>query len=216
MSYTVRSINNLSGSNGWIQAIVNHNNCNIVLTKDVWVGKPEFTLEGTTELQPFSPGIVFICDESGNPITSGSVNDPHILSINWSFTGPLYYINGDITKAKFKAGRIGGQGFIYANATNQCGSKENRMYFIVNNWFKDYPNPTNNLLTIELDKGIITKKNKGSQIKLYLFNKSLQLKKFQILSNDITTINISDLFPGVYVLQIEIGNKTAEKEIIIR
>lgn len=152
----------------------------------------------------------------GNRLYPDSPYNPHLSSVNWSYTGPLDYINGDIHKAHFRAGRIGGQGFIYAYGTNQCGSVENRMYYKVNIFFKAYPNPASDMLNIEFDIVNSADRLNPDRIEIRLYDKLMTLLMVKKTKPENVILNLDGLKPDVYILQIEINNEKFQETIIIQ
>jgi hypothetical protein len=213
--YTIKA-NSTSSGPGWIQATISCPDCEpLVYRKEIWVGRPNFTLIGESELEPYSPGVVIISDINGNPIEAGSPNDPQISSVDWSYTGPLDYINGDTEKAYFRASRTGGNGIIYALATNQCGSLESRFYFeVVDIFFKIFPNPVDKYMDIELtNEALYISEKKPADIKI--FNNRSVLIYSDNLSNSKLRINTSYLPNGLYVIQVKYDGKIYSKQVLI-
>jgi len=133
---TVQTAISSAGENGTITATVSISQGSpITVEKNVWVGKPDFTLIGETQLEPKGPGIAFVNDINGNLIQPESIYNPQITAVDWSYNGPLDYLNGDTEKARYRAGIRGGYGTIYANATNQCGSLQNSLNYEVTDIF---------------------------------------------------------------------------------
>ena len=175
---------------------------------DFWIGKPNFSIYGTEELIPRQPGMAII-NYSNNSISQG------ISNVNWSYTGPLSYISGGISKARYKAGNRFGIGFIYAVATNTCGQNENRMFYEVSNWHKIYPNPVNDFLTIEVDRNKIPEHLKFKKIEILLYDNMKVLQQHKFIDKNLIILDIGYLKSNVYILHIIIGNETFEEKIII-
>ncbi|MEA3504685.1 MAG: trypsin-like peptidase domain-containing protein [Bacteroidota bacterium] len=175
-NYTVKASNSSTSGQGWVQANINV----ATFRKTFWVGKPKFTISGTDELMPRQPGMAII-QYSNDRFIQG------VSNVNWSYTGPLDYINGDITKARYKAGNSSGLGFIYALATNTCGQRENRMFYEISGWHKAYPNPVKDILTIEIDKSEMPKRLISKKIEILLYDKMMSLKKKTSFSGTFTT-----------------------------
>ena len=215
INYIVKAVSSSTSGSGWVQAVISGTGCgDITGRKDFWVGKPRFTLIGEDELEPRIRGVVFIRDNNGNQIIVDSHNDPHITSVNWSYTGPLDYINGDTHKAYYRAGRIGGQGFIYANATNQCGSYENRMYFVVNSGFRISPNPANDYIEAEImDENFEHSSNNKINVKLFN-NRSIPVHTGNSHQKTFR-INTSNLPHVLYLLKIIYKGEKYSKQVLI-
>ena len=71
------------------------------------------------------------------------------------------------------------------------------------NQFALYPNPTNNILNIQLQNGTALK-----QVNLY--NNLGQ----HLLSTNKTTLNVSHLNPGIYFVEVETNQRTTTKKLI--
>ncbi|MCY1633075.1 S8 family peptidase [Marinifilum sp. D737] len=127
---------------GWIEATINGTCGDITLPrKEVWVGRPLFILLG--ESQPLYPRSL-----TTTTVEYLQVDDPYdqgVTNMEWSYTGPLASINGNLLKADYRTSNSAGEGFVYANASNVCGSKENRIYYEVMDFMRMSvtPNPAN-------------------------------------------------------------------------
>ena len=170
---------------------------------------------GETQLEPKGPGIAFINDINGNIIQSESIYNPQITAVDWSYNGPLDYLNGDTEKARYRAGIRGGYGTIYANATNQCGSLQNSLnYEVTDIFFKTYPNPANEYLEIEItDEQFYNTKSEA--ISVSLFNKQSSPVYNNKSFNKTTKINTRQFSNGLYLLQVKYKGKVYSKHIII-
>lgn len=224
--YIVKANSNYASEYGWVKAKITlgiwpipfpmpaplpiRNKQSYYFMKYFWIGiPPDFTINGTNELEP---------DEYGVALIQHDENWDYLVNnVDWSYTGAtLTYLNGNTERADFRAGSAPGVGYIYASAENQCGQKENRMFYeIIDNWHKVYPNPVNDILTIEIERDKMPEDLKTETIELRLYDKMMNLKKIKIFTEASTTINIKDLNPDVYILQIIVGNKIIEEKIIV-
>ncbi len=48
--YKVRAKNNSISASGWMKAYLSYNGCSITLIKQIWIGKPGFTIIGDYDL----------------------------------------------------------------------------------------------------------------------------------------------------------------------
>ena len=176
----------------------------------MWVGKPFYTLEGDYELETGMMGIAEI-NYTQSP-------EQAISSANWDRSGQIESINGGIVLAKYWASSTPGSGTVDLTLSNACGSLFK--YFNVNvtggkNWYKSYPNPTQDFLIVELDGEKIPENLKAQEVELRIYDKLMALKKRKSFFGNSTTLNLSDLKSGVYILQIEINNEIFEDKIIV-
>jgi subtilisin family serine protease len=207
-AYQVKSTSSSNNSEGWIKANINTGCGNVVYEKTVWVGKPDIVISGDDFLQPMSLGMAFI-EYTSSPQIQGSP------SIQWSYTGPLDYITGTITHARYRASRNGGVGNIYVLATNQCGSYETRLPFEVEEGFKMRvsPVPASSELTVEIieDKEM----QSDEQMSIEIFDKFSQLKLYEETKSKKHRINICILPPDIYVLKVKKGDIIKTEKILI-
>ncbi len=193
---------------GWVKAVVNLNGYNISYTKKIsWVGKPNFTLEGETEVGVRMPGIAII-DYPGNQYQG-------VTNVNWTRSGAIATVNGYLTTGKFRAGSYPGYGSVYANATNVCGSKENRLLIeVTGGWYNIYPNPANSVLTVEIEHDKMSKEMQTKEVEIRLYDKLMIMKKHKVFKGNLIRLNLNDLKPDVYILQLKLGDKIFEEKIM--
>ena len=179
---------------------------NIVISKIFWIGKPVFSLSGDTELEVRELGIADI-NYTGNS---------NVTNVNWSRSGAITSVTGSYVIGRYRAGSQPGYGNVYANVTNVCGSVEKTILVeVTGGWHRAYPNPANDILTIEFDKDKMPTNLKSEKVEIRLYDKMSNLKKMKSFNGFSTTINMSDLKPDVYLLQIKIGDKIIEEKIIV-
>ena len=171
-----------------------------------WLGRPGYTLSGPTELEVRELGIADI-NYTGNP---------NVTNVNWSRSGAIASVTGSYVIGRYRAGSQPGYGNVYANVTNACGSvQKNILVEVTGGWHKAYPNPANDILTIELDQDKMPVNLKSEKVEIRLYDKMSNLKKLKSFNGFFTTINMSDLKPDVYLLQIKTGDKIIEEKIIV-
>ncbi len=201
-TYTVKAKNSYVNSQEWVKATVN----GVEFKKTFWIGKPKFTVEGDKQLEIRMPGIAMLDYSNGG---GGSLN------VVWTKSGAISSVNGGPITAKFRAGSRPGMGAVYANVTNTCGSKENRLLIEVTGGYLIYPNPSNNVLNIKREESKTLKDLNTKNIEIKLYDKMMTLKKQKLLKGNLTSINVSDLQEGVYIIQLISGKKTYEEKIMI-
>ncbi|WP_165836036.1 trypsin-like serine peptidase [Marinifilum breve] len=230
-SVTAKASSSTVSGTGWIEATLNNSSGDVTLPrKEVWVGRPSFSLTGTTNLDVGAPGIVFVGYSSGDHFSQGIQNS------NWSFTGPLDYINGDETKAQFRASRReGGIGFIYSTQTNQCGSIENRLFYEVEEPFfmLASPNPANEYTELNFYTGDeISEYQKSSPVMVSIPSnkKSNELGEYEIQiwherkglvkqmksKSKKLQIPTNKLDEGIYFLHLIVNGKVHKQQLKIQ
>ena len=219
-NYRVRAINSSASESGWVQANIHYadpihivqnirsqvSSISIPIKKIFWIGKPSnFTITGSQELEPGAPGIAILDYSDNNSVSN----------VNWSYTGPLSNISGGIYNAKFRAGSSLGLGFIYALAKNTCGQIENRMFYEVKGgYYNIYPNPAKNILTVEIEHDKMSKEMQTKEVEIRLYDKLMIMKKHKVFKGNLIRLNLNDLKPDVYILQLKIGNEIFEEKIM--
>ncbi len=222
-NYTVGAANSSVSGMGWVKAIVNSSCGNDTIEKDVWVGKPNFTLDGETQLDVRMIGIAEVLYQTDQY--------QGVTNVNWTRSGAIASVTGGLVVAKFRAGALPGYGAVYAKATNQCGSKESRLLIeVTGGWYKVYPNPVNNVLSVESissNKTVSSNTNLNNKtaatsintisrpVEIRIYDKMMHLKLKKTFDGKNTKINVSNLRPGIYIVQIINGKNIYKKEIII-
>ena len=220
-SITVKANTN---TGGFGNVTLTYTNVPTIQSENIWVGKPSFSLTPIDYvMQTMEPGITIIDYYGATDYTFQGVN-----RVDWSYTGPIMMINGDLTKAYFTTDRRGGIGYIYADVYNSCGSIENRTFFEVEDGFVMYgPNPADEEIVISLvsdteslqsystSKETVDTNEEIATLILYdqnsnmIFNDKLSGKKKEV------KWNTSNLKNGTYLLHINKKNETNKKQIII-
>ncbi|PKQ67919.1 hypothetical protein BZG01_06010 [Labilibaculum manganireducens] len=226
-----KAYSSTSSGAGWIEAAISGACGNVTLPrKDVWVGPPSFTLSGTTILDIGMPGIAIVNYSNGDHFSQGIQNS------DWSFTGPLDYVNGDAMKAHYRAGRReGGVGFIYATQTNQCGSSENRLFFEVEEPFFMLvsPNPANEYTELNFYGGDeISEYQKSSPVmvsvpmgektqelgeyEIQIWNERKGLVKQMKSKSKKLQIPTNNLEEGTYFLHVIVNGKVHKQQLKVQ
>lgn len=201
-TYTVKASSSSSTGSGWVKASVN----GTTFTKTFWVGKPSFTLIGDTRVGVREIGIASLDYDQYQGITN----------VNWTCSGAIATVTGGLVVGKFRAGSRPGYGAVYATATNVCGSKENMLLVeVIGGWYKIYPNPANDILTIKIEEDKLSKKLQSKEVEIFLYNKLMILQKHSKFKGSKFTISVNDLKPDIYILKLKIGDKVYEEKIII-
>jgi len=86
---------------------------------------------------------------------------------------------------------------------------------VTGGWYKVYPNPTKDILVIEIEKDKLNKEIRTQEIEIFLYDKLMMLQKHSKFKGLQFTINVNDLKPDIYILQLKIDNKVYEEKIII-
>jgi hypothetical protein len=207
-NYTVKAASSSISSPGWVEVEISGISCDPVsIKKDLWVGKPDFTLIGDYDLSVREMGIA--------EITNPYHDLQGISNTTWNCSGAITRIDGGPVIAKYWAGSSSGSGTVDLTLTNQCGSRFK--YFIVNvtgGWLKSYPNPANDYLEIEItDEEFYTTKNKSVSIRLY--NNKSTLVYSNVSYDKILRINTNNFLKGLYLLQVKHNDKTFNQQILI-
>jgi hypothetical protein len=192
----------------WIGAKITAPNGRVLnlLNKDLWLGKPSFTLTGETKVGVREIGIASLDYDQYQGITN----------VNWTRSGAIASVIGGPIVAKFRAGSRSGMGTVYAMATNICGSEENRLLIdVTGGWYNIYPNPSSYVLNVKINRSKMSKDLKTRKVEIKIYDKMMRLKKQNIIKSDITSINVNDLQKGVYIIQLISGRKVYEEKIII-
>ncbi|MBN1651589.1 MAG: S8 family serine peptidase [Bacteroidales bacterium] len=203
---------------GWIEAVINNPNCDSIILprKDVWVGNPSFTwdyVNSDTELSPFEYGFaypVYAVDE----VAMGLI----FASTDWSYTGPLTSIAGNLQLGKYRAGRNLGYGYIRYEVANTCGSTWHELYYeVVDNWYLSVsPNPATDeaTLTIESVRSEAIDISTEWALEIYDQMQIVKTKKVK-LKGDKYKINTSGWQGGMYFVRIKFKDKILSGKFLV-
>lgn len=197
-----------SNGAGWIKTQISSPYSGTTITtakKTFWIGKPSFTLDVETPIPTGGMGIASL-DYPGGIISN----------INWYCGGALRSIIGSVVIARYRAGFQAGGGIVYATASNICGSKTlSARVQVTGSWHKAYPNPVNDILTIEFEKNDMPQNIRKEPIEICLYDKMMNMIRKKTIYGSSVTLDVYNLNPDVYVLQILIADKIFEEKIII-
>ncbi|MEW5844957.1 MAG: T9SS type A sorting domain-containing protein [Bacteroidota bacterium] len=205
-SCSVRPSSSLTSDKGWVQATISLGNIAIgSYRKEVTVGAPSLpTICGIGEMTCGGTELFTECEH---------------LSIQWSATYPLSITGGSYGyKCNVRAGNESGMGWVYATASNACGTKRAEILVEVScGFYAIYPNPVYGEMIIETVETSNLNSIKGTSpepIKsARVFNKmGLPVMTRNFSGKDKSVIvNISSLPKGVYLVKI---NETESHTII--
>ncbi len=175
------------------------------ITKTIWIGAPSFTFEYTYfDVQPVKSTLCVVSADPSVTLAQQGVT-------NVAFTGSTMLYGDCIrTTAPFCK---------EATVTNACGSTTSKYdcdFFRTanNNIFKVYPNPSNDIVNIEIrDANNIPEK--GAAISGELFDMMGQSKSKVEISNNKATFSVRGLNKGIYVLKIYINNQVESHQIAV-
>ncbi len=199
------------------------------VTKNIWVGLPTFNFSrGTYQSET--------CDGIKYHYVPFIINLPPDTSLTFHFLYPniRYTAIGNVYTFEFLK-NYSGSFNIYATATNICGtfyyesegehqigncaslnnsggnkSESNN----VSSLFKTYPNPTNNIINIEL-KNSDQKPANNSSIFAELYNMMGEVKRNVTVNNNIATVDVLGLPRGIYILKINIDGIIESHQVAI-
>jgi hypothetical protein len=178
---------------------------NITIVKTIWVGKPSFTFEYTYfDPQPVKSTLCVVSSDPNVTLAQQGVT-------NVTFTGSTI-LYGDCIRTTSPFCKE-------ATVTNACGSTTSKYdcdFFRTanNNIFKVYPNPSNDIVNIEIrDANNIPEK--GATISGELFDMMGQSKSKVEISNNKATFSVRGLNKGIYVLKIYINNQVESHQIAV-
>ncbi len=82
-------------------------------------------------------------------------------------------------------------------------------------FFRSYPNPTNNIINIEL-KTQDLKPNPNSIINAELYNMMGEVKRNVLINNNTATVDVIGLLKGIYILKISVDGVTESHQVAIQ
>lgn len=212
-------LNGVYGGNTWValvgtgngDAVINASVANVCTTSPVsvpyttvWVGAPQFTIDGTEGLIPYETfGIA--------TMMTSSTASQGFTGKYWSYDGgPLIFSGIDNSViCRYRATSSSVNGHIYLQATNACGSYSSSLsYIIINDDPSALLDIRNNNEEIIISKSAkIRNTENSSQYTVEIwdlnYNKKIGLKDYQFDSS----INISNLKQGMYIMKIINGDQ---------
>jgi hypothetical protein len=78
-----------------------------------------------------------------------------------------------------------------------------------------YPNPANNTLQVQINNNVGSSTSIPENAKIQLFDDMMQLRKTQRIIDNLTSISVSDLRGGVYILKITYGDDVSQEKVVI-
>ena len=213
------TVSEISNGQGTITATFQNGQ---TITKTIWVGAPSFNLE----YYYFDPQPVksTLCAES---------SDPNVTLAQQGVTTNIvfkdYFTNQIIANYTVLSNciRSSSPWCIEATATNACGSTSvlydcgfkmaNTTTTAVKedgNIFKVYPNPSNDVVNIEVRNQNNQPEN-GATIAGELFDMMRQSKAKVEINNNKATFSVRGLNKGIYVLKIYINNQVESHQIAV-
>lgn len=144
------------------------------------------------------------------------VNRSHdTLSATAGFSSYQWYFNGVVIPGETNPTHIAqntGNYFVYYTDTNSCGNYSDTLNIdftgmpsLVSGNVIAYPNPASNKLSVELPQTYI---EESTLITIYAYN-GKQVKQQQLTIHERnSTVDISGLKPGIYLLNIEVQNRS--------
>lgn len=200
---------------GWVEASITNSGCDQLYftRKDLWLGKPLFFVDGDDRVFTNDYGAVVIDHATYDFI------DMEIISNDWTYSGPISYMNENIFSATFRTSSTPGFGTIYSDVTNSCGTTQGQMSFEVIEFisYAMTPNPATTSITIEQLSAteaetratleptqIYSKENvKDKSYKVEIWHEKKGKLKNKKFVDKKSTIDISDLENGSYILRLE-------------
>ncbi|MGK7392738.1 MAG: hypothetical protein ACNS60_20455 [Candidatus Cyclobacteriaceae bacterium M2_1C_046] len=175
--------------------------------RTIWIGSPDYPVfhpDSDDNLEVGQEGLALISYSALDPIVS------------WSETGPLDYINGDITKARYQSYSNTGTGYIYALLSNSCGSREQRLAYEVTDGlkFSTYSEPSQQTLQVSIEDPDYSNEDVHVEISdIYakkVFSGIFNANKFQIdLKGKANKLDM-------IIIWVTSMNKTGSEKIILK
>ncbi|GEM_PF-3534037 len=195
---TATYIGNGSGG-GWIRATVTSFCCSVNLPqKSVWVGPPTLpVIDGASSI---SCGGTDLYTESNH------------TSVQWSISSPFRIMGGlSGYKCNVQAPSESSIAWLYATASNTCGSSRGELEISVNcDYYSVFPNPASSEVTIsqQSKKFIANSDKKNKPIKsvrvVDKFGNTLYFQKYRSEALE-SKLNISNFPTGMYIVTINEG-----------
>lgn len=224
-SVTVRANSSSTSDEGTITASFTINGNQYTITHPVWVGKPSFTWEQycDDELETFEWGFAYP-DYEVDEVVMGLIS----TSADWSYTGPLTTIQGNIVLGKYRAGSSSGYGYVRLEVDNTCGTGWNELAYQVTGGFKMLisPNPAKGETTISIESNELESELKSGiessaiddnvewEVEVYDNIQNLKLKK-EKLEGRSTTINTQSWEEGIYMIRVKFEDYILTDKLIV-
>lgn len=219
------TITSAGNNSSWVSATIVNGCGNVTLPQlNVWCGKPLFSLDGDQELFPGEIGFANInYTYTGNPLGQA------VTGVTWGYTGPITSITGNTVQGRYKAKLTGGgTGYVYANATNACGTIKSSLFYRV---LESYaiavsPNPASGTVEINITK--TTTDSTGLSPAIQTEEAITETKIIRIVNTYGTpvystqkqenkfTFPVSGLKNGTYIIEIKIGENVYTKQLIVK
>lgn len=217
----IKAINSTTNGQEVITATMN----GIIITKEIWIGKPVFTVLK----KQYNPPTIVGVDISG--LNGIDVNSQGISSIIWEKVQNNPVNCGDITSDYGFSNEISYSGYtcstqLKITATNNCGSTTiyktivgsykpgDAMITDSITMFKVYPNPSKDIVNIDLiDQNSLSKN--GEIIFGEVFDMMGQSKSKIEISNNKGIFSVLGFNKGIYIIRIYINNQVESHQIIV-
>lgn len=186
--------------------------------KYIWIGAPIFEIVGDNTLSTNDWGSASLEYDGFGGDGMG------ITDVTWTYMGPPLTLYPNSTTIDYNSSSYTGIGYIYADASNACGSYNNEMYYQVNSSGKfailnDEKSKTINITkteNIDPNSKYTTISNDNELINVQLWN-SMNGKVLSLDSKDNNiNINTSNLTSGLYIVVIKTKNSTVSEKVIIQ
>ncbi|MFP4605762.1 MAG: hypothetical protein ACLFNJ_10335 [Bacteroidales bacterium] len=210
-----------SGSGmGTITATLSGECGSVDVEKEIWVGSPDFSLSGESQIYTYGSSTILV-NWSSSGINYEGQGSP---AMDWSYTGPLFDVKGDYRKADLMAGGRTGYGWVYGEATNQCGSHtEDFAYEVIEDSpysLSVSPVPADYQMTVTIDEPIGDQTNvqssQQSEHKYYLYNDRYMLVKHGKVRGNTFQVSTNNLPEGFYFLKVVTLKDTYTRKLEIR
>lgn len=220
------TLNALPDASGqvYLSLIMGDNNAkcgNITLTKNIWIGKPSFYLQyNYFEPQPVKSTVEMISDQPNLSINQQGITSTQFIGIKDGIT--IFNTTGSFFTIRANPNSVDK---IFAYATNACGTTMIELDWLnsfrqSNNstvkYYKIFPNPTHNVVYIDLRDNDNSLKTNNNIITGELFDLMGQSKAFVQFSNNRGSVDVRNLNEGIYILKIYINNQVESHQIIVK
>ncbi|WP_395076615.1 T9SS type A sorting domain-containing protein [Flavobacterium sp.] len=184
---------------------------NRTITKTIWVGGPSFSFQyNYFEQQPVKSDLCVVSDIPNYTLQQQGVTNIVFKNFN---------TNAVLQNSERICRRTSNPYCIEATVTNACGSTT-QVYDCIdkliqnNNFYTIYPNPSNNIISINL-KDQNQKPISNTKIIATLYNMMGEKKSHVEIANNIASINVSNLPKGIYVLKINIDGNIESHQVAV-